>query len=91
MRRIDSMVNYRVWACGEKWGDKDEIVNMLANTPEQAITKLRIIRGESFYRRMYQIAIAPSRNCLYKNYIIIPELSSYGMVKELCRRDGVYH
>lgn len=81
------LTNYRLVARGKKWNDKDEKINMLAATPEQAITKARIVRGEDFYRRLYWIAVAPNRNMLYEDLWEITDLCGYGMLRELMIRD----
>lgn len=81
------LINYRLEARGKKWNDRNEKINILAATPEQAITKARIVRGEDFYRRLFSIAVAPHRNMLFNDTWEIRELCSYGMYLEQMRRD----
>lgn len=77
------MNTYKVESKGETWKDNDEIAFVVANNPAQAITKLRIMRGESFYRRMYAVSLAKGLR-----FEIIPEFTSYGIYLEQLRRDG---
>ena len=85
------LINYRLEARAKTWDGRNEKINILAATPEQAITKARIIRGEDFYRRLFWIAVAPHRNMLFKDYCEIPDLCSYGMLREQMRRDYGVH
>lgn len=80
---------FRLTARGKKWNDRDEVFNMSADTPENAITKARIVRGEDCYRRLYMVqeVVNGARNHLYQQLEDIPHLTSYGMICEQMRRD----
>jgi len=80
---------YRLTANGKKWNDRDEVFNITADSPEQAITKARIVRGESCYRRLYMVqeVVNGCRNHIYQQLADLAPYMSYGMHEERMRRD----
>ena len=81
------MENYRLIANGKKWNDRDESIEVKASSPEQAITKARILKGEDFYRRLYYVAVIVHKSLFGDDLWEIADLCSYGMFQEQMRRD----
>lgn len=81
------MENYKLTARGKKWNDRDEKIEVKASTPEQAITKARILKGEDFYRRLYYVAVIVHKSLFTEDLWEISDLCSYGMLREQMRRD----
>ena len=80
---------YRLTVAGKKWNDRDEVFNMTADNPEQAITKARILRGESCYRRLYMVqeVVNGRRNHTRQQLADLAPFTGYGMHEEMMRRD----
>lgn len=88
---MTKMKNYRCFARAEKFGEKDLEFNMIATSPEAALTKIRIVRGEDVYRRMYDIVACTKRNLTYTEFDETDRLASYNLLQEQMRRDFGYH
>lgn len=69
---------------GEKWDSPEETYSILSDNPYNALTKLRILYGESVYRRCYGVYGESRKGFSLER---IGELFSYGMLKEQIKRD----
>lgn len=65
---------------GKNWNDNDEVYSIISDTPENALTKLRILHGEDVYRRCYMVFDCDRQEC-------VRELFSYGVFRERMQRD----
>lgn len=81
------MKNYRCFARAKRFGEKELQFNMLATSPEAALTKIRIVRGEDVYRRMYDIIACEHRNHMHTDFDETDRLGSYNLLMEQMRRD----
>ena len=76
---------YEFYVNGEKWNSPEERYLIESDTPRNALTKLRILHGESVYRRCYMV-FGNDKNPEYASENI-KELFSYGMLREQLIRD----
>ena len=83
--------NYRCFATAAKFGEKELQFNMMASSPEVALTKIRIVRGEDVYRRLYDIIACDHRNHFYSDFDETDRLFSYNLHIERIRRDYGNH
>lgn len=67
---------------GEKWDDKEDYYLIESDNPRNALTKLRILHGESVYRRCYMVTERKD----FEGHLV-GDLYSYGMLKERGIRD----
>lgn len=74
------MNKYEFTARGKRWNDEDEIYTIESDTPQNALTKIRILHGEDAYRRIYMCY-----DC--DNHESVRSLFSYGMLREQLIRD----
>lgn len=78
------MNTYKFYVNGEKWNSPEENYIVKSDNPRNALTKLRILYGESVYRRCYMVYGNDKDHKYLEN---ITDLFSYGMLREQLIRD----